>query len=354
MEPFGKQILAILTACGVMGGIFVILRDRPVQVRLAACGFVTSLVSTQLLMKGLCSPPFAFRFPATVTTLHFLCVWFTSMCFWWWNANLRMCLPGSIGPAKRYAQFVLPIALSLPMSVAFNNKALLFMGAGLNGVFGTIAPVSTAVLQHLCGRRIPRRGWLGIVVAFLGATLIGVGELQGLTPRGESAPEASALLGFVFAGSAVVLRSAKVILQDQLVEPSAYARTCMPVSPMHAWAVQGLPCIAVSGLYAISSETLSDAYQSLSWTVAVPLLASCVSAVFLNFLGMFTIQQLGASSMTIVGKLNTIILVAFSAAFLGESLYPAVMVGAMVVLSGIALFERETGRAREKASRLPH
>ena len=247
-----------------------------------------------------------------------------------------------MGSVRRYVKFVLPIALSLPLSIALNNTSLLYMGAGLAGIIGTMAPIITAVLTHCLGRRINKTGWIGVSVATFGATCIGAGEL-----KDQAGQMNSVALGLVFCTASVFLRAAKAVLQDQLLEPTAYeseaegqvdldlegqAKRPSPrreppgspvslpsaLSPMHVWALQAPPCTAWAVVYALLTESPNQAVANTTPQVARMILLTCITATFLNVLGMTTMKQLGASSMQIIGKLNTIILLAFSMGFWGE------------------------------------
>ena len=44
--------------------------------------------------------------------------------------------------------------------VVFNNKAMVYAGAGVCAVIGTLSPVCTAVISSCCGRRLTVP-WLG-------------------------------------------------------------------------------------------------------------------------------------------------------------------------------------------------
>ena len=90
------------------------------------------------------------------------------------------------------------------------------------------------------------------------------------------------------------------------------------LSPMHVWALQAPPCTAWAVVYALLTESPNQAVANTTPQVARMILLTCITATFLNVLGMTTMKQLGASSMQIIGKLNTIILLAFSMGFWGE------------------------------------
>jgi small neutral amino acid transporter SnatA (MarC family) len=149
----------------------------------------------------------------------------------------------------------------------------------------------------------------------------------------------------------------KAVLQDQLLEPAAYRgkgkegkdlehgehgeqgeqweqgeeeveekeklrerSPAQALSPMHVWALQAPPCTGLALAYALLTESPAQAAAELTPQVGHMVFLTCVTATILNILGMTTMKHLGASSMQIIGKLNTIILLAFSMGFYGERL----------------------------------
>lgn len=182
-------------------------------------------------------------------------------------------------------------------------------------------------------------GWVGVFVACAGATVIGIAKMQGA--HGGRLE----LIGVLFSGFSVLFRSLKVVLQDNLLNPSAYSSTGpsqqeqSPLSPEQAWAVQAPPCFFVSLAYALLVESPGSAWANLTTEVVAMIGCTCVSATFLNLASMRVLQQLGASSMQILGKLNIIVVVSFSVTFLGESLSSLVVVGAALMLVGVGTFE---------------
>jgi drug/metabolite transporter (DMT)-like permease len=312
-------------------------------VQISTCVFVTSLVSTQLLVKELSSQKFGFNFPAWLASAHFLTVWLCCCAYWGWLGDWSKLLPGSIGSSKRYRKFVVPIAASLPLSVIFNNTALVYLGAGLVAIVSTLSPLTTALLSRLMGRTIASKAWLGVLTAFTGAMMIAWGKLGGHFAT------ADVVAGLIFGLGAVVFRSVKVVLQDMLLTPAAYGAAEKkslvtngdeePIGPMHVWSLQCPPAILVSVVYAGCTENVVELWARLSPAVVAMVLLSCASAAALNILGMYTIKSLGGSSMQIVGKLNVIVVVAFSVAFLQETIQGKVMLGTCLVLAGVAIFE---------------
>jgi len=343
-------VVAAAAASFVLVVVCLLLQPRGLRVQLGVCFFILSLVSTQLSLKALTQPPFDFRFPAWVTVCHFGVHSVVCTLYWAWMGDLSRCLVSSTGSVGRYAKSILPIAVSYPISCAFNNQSMLYVGAGLNAIVCTLTPIMTAVLSATMGRWICRPAWFGIFMAFCGAIIVSYAKFKRddleSFGRGES-------LGIMLAFAAVVLRALKIVLQDVLLAPAAYGAAAgerAPLSgaggarpealvPMHVLALQAPPCFVVSVVYAACSESLTDAVHHLTWKTSAMILATCASAAILNWTGMRTVKELGASSTQVLGKLNTIIIVAFSVCFLGEQLQCNVLGGTCLILGGVALFE---------------
>eukprot|EP00434_Breviolum_minutum_P017183 symbB.v1.2.015168.t1/scaffold1126.1/size136452/9 len=323
--------------------IYAILRSRGLRVVLSASLFVAFLVATQLSVKIVESKPFNFRFPGLLTTLHFSCVVVAVSAYWIWMGEPRKIFPWSI-PLLRWVKTVVPVAISQPISVVFNNKAMVYAGAGVCAVIGTLSPVCTAVISSCCGRHLTVLSWGGVIIAFFGALVISWGEVSSV---GEAKHKSRIIEGLIYAFASLSGRCAKIVILDYMMAPLAYARDIdaeeeEPLAVIH---VLGLtyPWGAVLSLtYAL---TLGDESPQKAWEQLTPELCgyialSCSFALALNFLGTFALHDLGASAQQIVGKLNTICLASISVAFLGEHLPVVVVIGSALVLGGVAIFER--------------
>mmetsp|Transcript_58352 Transcript_58352/g.126173 ORF Transcript_58352/g.126173 Transcript_58352/m.126173 type:complete len:359 (+) Transcript_58352:119-1195(+) len=334
------MLFASLVAILTLGWICIILRTRGAATQACACALIISLTSTQLLMKVLMTAPFNFRFPAVVSTLHLASATLGTLLFWAIYGDLRKFLPQSLGSSTRYLKYVAPIACSMPLSIIFNNQAIAHVGAGMNAVIGTLTPVTTALLSNLLGRQLHIQAWAGVFVASVGAIIITIGETAGLV--GSHSIIAA---GLAFAIFAVLFRSAKVVLQDMLLAPADYTGESEPLKPlealhpMHVWALQAPPSLAFAALYTLATEDVADAWLSLTPAIALLILCTCIASTALNVLGMYIIRDLGAGSMQIIGKLNTIITVAVSVSMLKEMIPTSVLGGTSVVLLGVAIFE---------------
>jgi len=337
----GRAAAVALTAA-VFFGICVIVRQRGVRVVVLTCLFVASLVSTQLSMKVLSGPVYNYKFPGLVTVGHFSTVSLVAYAYWLvWAREPWRCSPTSLGSASRYLRNVVPICLCTPVSVIFNNEAMVFVGAGVVAVIGTLAPVATAVLSRACGRKLSLLSWLGVLVAFSGGVVISFGEVSQVEDA-ENGDKSLATKGLVFAFMAVFGRAVKIVLTDTLLSPTAYASQGQkdePVSIMHLYVLQFPLSTLISGTYSVATESVSDAWDQLMPRIAGVIAFTCLNALALNLIGVQVLKEFGASAQQIIGKLNTICIAALSVAFLGEHLPSIVVLGSFFVLVGVAIFE---------------
>eukprot|EP00928_Gymnodinium_smaydae_P055897 TRINITY_DN39369_c0_g1_i1.p1 TRINITY_DN39369_c0_g1~~TRINITY_DN39369_c0_g1_i1.p1 ORF type:complete len:390 (+),score=48.42 TRINITY_DN39369_c0_g1_i1:38-1207(+) len=345
---FDRAGLSLGATLLIFGAICFILRERGLRVIVPACCFVASLVTTQLFMKRLSSPPLRYRYPGFITALHFWCVCCACCLYWYVHGDMSKLTPQSLGSTKRFLMTALPIAFSNPLTVVFNNKALVHLGAGLCAVFGTLSPIAIALLAAMWGRGQSWTSWLGVLVASLGGLLIVQYEIKDV--RKINAVN-NVGLGIMFALLSVGLRAIKIVLMDNLLAPASYKDPSEePISPMHLYAVQAPGCFLVALAFAFATESIEDALADLSVPVVSSITMTCISAVALNFLGVFSLRDLGASMQQIIGKLNTICTISLSVGMLGEDLPPIVVIGSVVVLVGVGIFERGKTEGATKVS----
>jgi len=341
--PGWHRIVAVISIVALFVAIAFILKSRGFRVVVNACMFVASLVSTQLGVKVLQTPPFSYRFPGFVTVLHFSCVVVACAIYFIYKGEPIKVLPCSI-PWKKYLKTVLPIAISQPISVVFNNKAMGYVGAAICAIIGTLSPVATAVVSRTCGRRIQLLSWLGVLVAFMGALVISWGEVSQAKAHGAG----KTVTGLLFAFSSLSGRCLKIVLLDYMMAPAAYAEKKSdketeleePMGVMHVYALTYSGGAFMSLLYSLWTESIVEAWNQLTLPVFGIVMCTAASALVLNFTGGYALADLGASSQQIIGKLNTIVISAFSVAFLGEHLPAIVLLGTAFVLVGVAIFER--------------
>ncbi|CAJ1372990.1 unnamed protein product [Effrenium voratum] len=284
-----SQIIAVSITLGLFAAIWGILRPRGLRVVLSASFFVAFLVATQLSVKLVESPPYNWKYPGLLTTLHFSCVVVACALYWSWQGQPQKILPWSI-PPQRWLKTVVPVALSQPISVVFNNKAMVYAGAGVCAVIGTLSPVCTALLSSCAGRPLTVLSWGGVLVAFVGAATISWGEITSAQEKGKS----QIGQGLIYAFASLTGRCAKIVILDYMMAPLAYGGPAEgneeePLSVIHVLMLT-YPWGAVLSLtYAlcVGGESPQQAWEQLTPQLAGFVALSCAFALALNFLGTF-------------------------------------------------------------------
>lgn len=347
------QLLAYCVVVALLGCIVVILRERGVFVYGVACLYVVCLAVIALVMRELMRPPLSFKFPAFVTVLHYLSTWAAVASYHAIIGKPECCLPSSLGTPWQYARKVGPFATFLPISVALGNKSLVFIGAGLSSIVGSMSPICTACVTRVLGRRYSCTAWAGVLVAFTGCVLIAFMELGSLRQQNTAVISMQSqtivtVVGLSFALGALVLRSLRVVLQDLLTSPQKFDagsekqplnQAPAGITGMHLLALQSPAVVLVSILFMFATEGVSKALHRFEGRVVVVTLATCVIATTLNILGATLLKQLGSAHLQIIGKLNSIVTIAISMGFFGERLDRSVLCSYAVVVAGVAIFE---------------
>ncbi|CAE8722455.1 unnamed protein product [Polarella glacialis] len=132
------------------------------------------------------------------------------------------------------------------------------------------------------------------------------------------------------------------------------AKLSRPLEPLEALSLQAPACALVAACCALVVESPLEAWEQLTPEVAVLICCSCIGALGVNVLGIMAVHSFGASSQQMLGKLNIVVIMALSTAFMGEVLPWQVLAGTVLVLVGIVAFEKAESRAKARlAAALP-
>lgn len=363
------MVLHKILAIGVTAAVFVaicgIMRSRGWKVVVLTCVFVASLVSTQLSMR-LLPLLFKYKFPGLVTCTHFLAVSVVCTAYWTLKGELWRCSPSSLG-LGRYLRVVGVISIGMPMCVVLNNKAMVYVGAGICAIIATMSPVCTAVLSRLFGRNISALSWIGVLVAFCGGVWISWTEISQVGANSENVTATDAgshnstdaadagdaqsrakkhevVYGLILAFLSLIARAGKIVVMDHVLSPLAYAekgaRTEEPIEPLHLYALEFPLSTLISVLWSLATEDVFQATSTLTLPIFATIVFTMMNALVLNFVGLYVLKEFGASAQQIIGKLNTLCIASLSVAFLGETLPLAVLLGSCLVLAGVGIFEK--------------
>merc|ERR1711862_35416 len=136
-----------------------------------------------------------------------------------------------------------------------------------------------------------------------------------------------AMAGFACAWLSVISRAFKVVLMDRLLSPAIYnggsvpsngtsaqevtngacpdvattaAPKAEPLPPMHLYALV-MPLSFVCSLsFALLTEDISEAYEALTFPVAQAIALTIIGALCCQFIGIFSLRDLGGSTQSII------------------------------------------------------
>ena len=218
------------------------------------------------------------------------------------------------------------IAMALPMT--FMTLAQEDIPVTLSGVLIALIPLSTTGAAHfiVVGERFALRSLPGLFVALAGsAVLVGVGgdsvEGVGNLARGVSLMVIGVLLAGI--GGALSRRFALETPSDDLVLPQFTVNTVVlfVFTPL---------------LFDLDVGTV----DTPSWLLIAGIGALGTTLAFASFLiaaGMNPASRLG-----LVGYMVPIVAVTLAVVFLGESITPAILIGATLILAGVVLADPAT------------
>eukprot|EP00930_Biecheleria_cincta_P051516 TRINITY_DN36706_c0_g1_i1.p1 TRINITY_DN36706_c0_g1~~TRINITY_DN36706_c0_g1_i1.p1 ORF type:complete len:380 (-),score=56.19 TRINITY_DN36706_c0_g1_i1:80-1219(-) len=336
---------ALLCAFGVFFGISYAYRPYGVAGIAVISTQIAAIVAVHLSTKYVLQS--GFDFPMTITTIHFACVALACIIRQAWqafqgNKDLMMRMlgnPAEYGKsATFYARRFFPPGLLQTASVVMNTVSLAYIGAGLNSLIGIMTPLSTALVAYAFGAPISSVGWTGIAVAIIGDCVISTGGVKAMA---GGAGLSVAWIGVSLSVGAMLARSTRTVLLDRQMNTYAGDQDCPRLQPAEVVTMVS-PCVVVFGsILSLSVEGLGPFKRlpTLEPATAAMLVLSAASAVYLTFMGMVVVKMLGASAAQIAGKLNVLVTVALSSAFLGEEMTLQFVVGAALVLAGAATFE---------------
>jgi O-acetylserine/cysteine efflux transporter len=204
----------------------------------------------------------------------------------------------------------------------------------LGSIVMTTSTAFSAILAWLGGRRLPGLGWLGIAIAFAGVVLVVNNSLTRVTLSFGNLDGALLWMAAAFAWALYVDRGAPFNLR-------------LGALPVMAWTtlIGSLVLLPIALVFDSPSEFAKlDARLSGYW------LYTAIFPVGVAYLGLTVgLERLGVSRVMAYMYLIPVAGVGLSAAFFGDPLTLARVLGGLVVLLGVIL----TRLALDRAPRVP-
>jgi drug/metabolite transporter (DMT)-like permease len=196
-------------------------------------------------------------------------------------------------------------------------------------------PVMVAVLSALLGERLPKVAWASLVLTSIGVVLSVPDFGSGLQPE--------SLIGVLLALANAFIVAVYFIVNSRLMRGQS------SIAAGGALAVTG--ALVVYALLA-PFRALTFPQSGTVWVSLVALAAiSTVMPVFFLTAG---IQSAGPSRAAIIGTIEPVLTMVFSALFLGETLIqPVQIVGAALILLSVVLLQRATRPPQRNLAAVP-
>ncbi|MEN8113492.1 MAG: DMT family transporter [Actinomycetota bacterium] len=212
--------------------------------------------------------------------------------------------------------------LRIGIAPALFISSLQYVSAGIEGIFITLIPATTAALAALFIReRLDRNQILGLLIGLLGTLLIVVSGESGISEGGDIRTGAVLALIGVVAGASSGVLARKYAPRHQTTELAI---------PMF---VAGATVAFATGLALRDIDIAS--VSGIAWPVLVALGAGSTFLPF--FATLFASRHTSAARVALTGYLAPVIGVIAGVVLLGEVLTIPIVIGAALALSGIAV-----------------
>lgn len=237
-------------------------------------------------------------------------------------------------PRRDWVPMVVLSLVGVGLFQACWGLAMARTAPSVGSIVMTTTTAFSAILAWFSGRRLPALGWVGISIAFAGVVVVVNNSLGAWTLSLGSLDGVGLWLLAAFAWALYVERGAPYNLR-------------LGALPVMAWTT--LIGSAILMPIALLFDSL-DEFARLDDRLLGYWLYTAIFPVGVAFLGLTVgLERLGVSRVMVYMYLIPIAGVGLSAAFFGDPLTPARVLGGLIVLLGVIL----TRLALDRAARLP-
>ncbi|MEA2816611.1 MAG: hypothetical protein QOE02_4662 [Rhodospirillaceae bacterium] len=237
-------------------------------------------------------------------------------------------------PKRDWVPMILLSLIGVSLFQACWGLAMARSAPSLGSIVMTTTTAFSAILAWLGGRKLPALGWTGIVIAFAGVVLVVNNSLTTLTLSFGSLDGTLLWVLAAFAWALYVDRGAPYNLR-------------LGALPVMAWTtlIGSLVLLPISLVF----DSLSE-FARLDDRLLGYWLYTAIFPVGVAFLGISAgLDRLGVSRVMVYMYLIPVAGVGLSAAFFGDPLTAARVLGGLIVLLGVIL----TRVALDRAARVP-
>jgi len=237
-------------------------------------------------------------------------------------------------PRRDWVPMILLSVIGVALFQACWGLAIARTAPSLGSIVMTTTTAFSAILAWIGGRRLPVLGWAGIVIAFAGVVIVVNNSLSAFTISIDSLDGTLIWMLSAFAWALYVDRGAPYNLR-------------LGALPVMAWTtlIGSLILLPISLIF----DSLGE-FARLDDRLLGYWLYTAIFPVGVAFLGLTAgLDRLGVSRVMVYMYLIPVAGVGLSAAFFGDPLTAARVLGGLIVLLGVIL----TRVALDRAARLP-
>lgn len=331
-------VVAIVPA--MLGCIVYLYRERGVYVVCCIIAYLSFLTTIQFTVKTL-TATYGFNYPAFITTAHFTASWLCGLCMMCHRSRTT----GSpmVRPTlHEFSCLIVPLAVTFAAATLLTNSALLYCSIAYVQIIGSTAPLFSAVMTILWG--LPFDRWL-----FIASCIVVSGTIMSV--KGE------VKLSWIGTGCALcanAFRAVKATMTQYLMQTKDKDKfdpcsllTWMCFASIFAMAILSAVGEGLAPLRALAGET-----RPLAFCTAFVI--SCLNAAGLNFFALVVTKELGAVGQQISGQLKNVLCFAGGIVMFGDLVQLLEILGFVVVLLGVNLYQVFDRQLKEKMRSTKH
>jgi len=267
-----------------------------------------------------------FTFPLFLTAMHFASGTLASGV-WLCSRTCRGTAPFPWPDNHEFFHMLLPISLSVVVSIGAGNEALSFASAAFTEVISATGCLVTVAMVMLMGMPFKHHLLLPTAMVTIGCAVSVAGEMN------------FSLVALLFCFLANVARSTKVALQQNLM--TGESRSKYGPVPLLFWTCLPSSFVMLLTSMAVEGRGPYSHMRHAKWQVfLIPVLASCIVATVLNMSQIIVTKDLGAVGSQLVAQAKTVLTVLGSVAVFGEHVTWVETIGFASVLLGVLLYSR--------------
>lgn len=249
-----------------------------------------------------------------------------------------------------------PFILFIPAMCDMTATSIMYIGLNLTyassfqmfrgSVIIFVGLLSTGFLDRV----LKNREWTGIFFVIAGLAIVGVADFISKDTNSDNHGRNDIITGDMLIVIAQIITSIQMVVEEKFVAGQ-------DIPPLQAVGWEGLFGFLVLGFLQIPfyfiragppvteniGDRLEDAIDAFvqighSWQLGMAISGTIISIAFFNFAGISVTKELSATTRMVLDSVRTIVIWIFSLAFLGQKFHWLQLLGFLLLLIGMCLY----------------